>query len=85
MKEFGRTQYKKVAYINFDRNEKMCKVFETDLDTNRLITAIELDVEFKITPEDTLIIFDEIQEIPKALTSLKYFYEQLPEDHIMCA
>ena len=60
MKEFGRTQYKKVAYINFDRNEKMCKVFETDLDTNRLITAIELDVEFKITPEDTLIIFDEI-------------------------
>ena len=42
-------------------------------------------VGFKITPEDTLIIFDEIQEIPKALTSLKYFYEQLPEYHIICA
>ncbi len=85
MKEFGRTQYKKVAYINFDRNEKMCKVFETDLDTNRLITAIELDVEFKITPEDTLIIFDEIQECPRAITSLKYFNEDTPQYDIIAA
>ena len=58
MKEFGRTQYKKVAYINFDRNLKMREAFETDLDTKRLITAIGLDAEFKITPEDTLIIFE---------------------------
>lgn len=85
MKEFGRTQYKKVAYINFDRNEKMCKVFEADLDTNRLITAIELDVEFKITPEDTLIIFDEIQECPRAITSLKYFNEDAPQYDIIAA
>lgn len=85
MKEFGRTQYKKVAYINFDRNEKMCKVFETDLDTNRLITAIELDVEFKITSEDTLIIFDEIQECPRAITSLKYFNEDAPQYDIIAA
>lgn len=85
MKEFGRTQYQKVAYINFDRNEKMCKVFETDLDTNRLITAIELDVEFKITPEDTLIIFDEIQECPRAITSLKYFNEDGPQYDIIAA
>lgn len=85
MKEFGRTQYKKVAYINFDRNEKMCKVFETDLDTNRLITAIELDVEFKITPEDTLIIFDEIQECPRAITSLKYFNEDASQYDIIAA
>lgn len=85
MKEFGRTQYKKVAYINFDRNEKMCKVFETDLDTNRLLTAIELDVEFKITPEDTLIIFDEIQECPRAITSLKYFNEDVPQYDIIAA
>lgn len=85
MKEFGRTLYKKVAYINFDRNEKMCKVFETDLDTNRLITAIELDVEFKITPEDTLIIFDEIQECPRAITSLKYFNEDAPQYDIIAA
>lgn len=85
MKEFGRTQYKKVAYINFDKNEKMCKVFEADLDTNRLITAIELDVEFKITPEDTLIIFDEIQECPRAITSLKYFNEDAPQYDIIAA
>lgn len=85
MKEFGWTQYKKVAYINFDRNEKMCKVFETDLDTNRLITAIELDVDFKITPEDTLIIFDEIQECPRAITSLKYFNEDAPQYDIIAA
>ncbi|MBQ4646954.1 MAG: ATP-binding protein [Candidatus Gastranaerophilales bacterium] len=85
MKEFGRTQYKKVAYINFDRNEKMCKVFETDLDTNRLVTAVELDVEFKITPENTLIIFDEIQECPRAITSLKYFNEDAPQYDIIAA
>ena len=85
MKEFGRTQYKKVAYINFDRNEKMCKVFETDLDTNRLVTAVELDVEFKITPENTLIIFDEIQEWPRAITSLKYFNEDAPQYDIIAA
>ncbi len=85
MKEFGRTQYKKVAYINFDRNLKMREAFETDLDTKRLITAIGLDAEFKITPEDTLIIFDEIQECPRAITSLKYFNEEAQEYDIIAA
>ena len=85
MREFGKTQYKKVAYINFDRNLKMRETFETDLDTKRLITAIGLDAEFKITPEDTLIIFDEIQECPRAITSLKYFNEDAPEYDIIAA
>lgn len=85
MREFGKTQYKKVAYINFDRNLKMRETFETDLDTKRLITAIGLDAEFKITPEDTLIIFDEIQECPRAITSLKYFNEDAPEYDIVAA
>lgn len=85
MQEFGNTQYKKVAYINFDRNLKMRETFETDLDTKRLITAIGLDAEFKITPEDTLIIFDEIQECPRAITSLKYFNEDAPEYDIIAA
>lgn len=85
MKEFGATQYEKVAYINFDRNEKMCEIFNTDLDTERLITAIELDAGFKITPENTLIIFDEIQECPRAITSLKYFNEDLPNYDIVAA
>lgn len=85
MKEFGATEYKKVAYINFDRNEKMCEIFNTDLDTERLITAIGLDVGFKIIPEDTLIIFDEIQECPRAITSLKYFNEDAPNYDIVAA
>ena len=85
MQEFGKTQYKKVAYINFDRNLKMRENFEIDLDTKRLITAIGLDAEFKITPEDTLIIFDEIQECPRAITSLKYFNEDAPEYDIVAA
>lgn len=85
MQEFGKTQYKKVAYINFDRNLKLRETFETDLDTKRLITAIGLDAEFKITPEDTLIIFDEIQECPRAITSLKYFNEDAPEYDIIAA
>ena len=85
MQEFGKTQYKKVAYINFDRNLKMRETFETDLDTKRLITAVGLDAEFKITPEDTLIIFDEIQECPRAITSLKYFNEDAPEYDIIAA
>ncbi len=85
MQEFGRTQYKKVAYINFDRSEQMKESFALDLDTTRLITAIGLNVGFKITPEDTLIIFDEIQECPRALTSLKYFNEELPQYDIVVA
>ena len=85
MQEFGKTQYKKVAYINFDRNLKMRENFEIDLDTKRLITAIGLDAEFKITPEDTLIIFDEIQECPRAITSLKYFNEDAPGYDIVAA
>lgn len=85
MQEFGRTQYKKVAYINFDRNLKMRETFEIDLDTKRLITAIGIDAEFKITPEDTLIIFDEIQECPRAITALKYFNEDAPDYDIIAA
>lgn len=85
MKEFGRTQYKKVAYINFDRNQKMCQTFDVDLDIKRLIIAIGIEVEFKITPKDTLIIFDEIQECPRAITALKYFNEEAPEYDIISA
>jgi len=85
MKEFGRSQYKQVAYINFDSNEKLANVFSIDLDTTRLITAIGLEVGFKITPENTLIIFDEIQECPQAITSLKYFNENAPGYDIIAA
>lgn len=85
MKEFGRTQYKETLYINFDNNERMKQVFNIDMDINRIISALKIETGKKINPEDTLLIFDEIQEVPKALTALKYFYEEAPEYHIVAA
>lgn len=85
MREFGRRAYRQVAYIRFDTNENMRRSFERDFNINRLITSIQLEVGFTLTPQDTLIIFDEIQECPHALTSLKYFCEDAPQYHIMAA
>ena len=85
MKEFGRKAYKNVVYINFDSNSRMAELFSTDLDTERLIMGIELYSGKKIEPGQTLLIFDEVQEVPRALSSLKYFYENAPQYHIVCA
>ncbi len=85
MKEFGKTEYADYIYINFDSNKQMGELFSQDLNISRIITGIEIYAEKKIDPENTLLIFDEIQEVPKALTSLKYFYEENPEYHIVCA
>ena len=85
MKEFGRQAYDNVAYINFDSNPRMKDLFASDLNTDRLIMGLELYVGHKIDPKKTLLIFDEVQEVPRALTSLKYFYENAPQYHIICA
>jgi len=85
MKEFGKQAYTNTVYINFDSNSRMAELFASDLDTSRLIMGLELFTEQKINPDNTLLIFDEVQEVPKALTSLKYFYENAPEYHIVCA
>lgn len=85
MKEFGATRYKNVVYINFDNNERMKSLFEGSLEIERLITGIELYAGHKIDAENTLLIFDEVQEVPKALTSLKYFNEDAPQYQIVCA
>lgn len=85
MKEFGRLHYNDTVYINFDSNSRMAELFASDLDTNRLIMGLELYADKKIDPDNTLLIFDEIQEVPKALASLKYFYENAPQYHIVCA
>ena len=85
MKEFGRQAYTDTVYINFDSNSKMADLFASDLDTNRLIMGLELYVGHKIDPEHSLLIFDEVQEVPRALSSLKYFYENAPQYHIICA
>ncbi|MBR3932773.1 MAG: ATP-binding protein [Clostridia bacterium] len=85
MKEFGKKSYNKTVYINFDSNAQMAELFSIDLNVERIIMGLELYAGHKINPADTLIIFDEVQEVPKALSSLKYFYENAPEYHIVCA
>jgi len=85
MKEFGRQAYADTVYINFDSNSAMAELFASDLDTERLITGLELYAGRKIHPDNALLIFDEVQEVPRALSSLKYFYENAPQYHIVCA
>ena len=85
MQEFGKVAFANTVYINFDSNPRMERLFSSNLDPQKLITGLELYAEQKITPSNTLLIFDEVQEVPRALTSLKYFYENAPEYHIICA
>ncbi len=85
MKEFGEKAYQDTIYINFDSNSRMSELFSEDLNVDRLIMGIELYAGKKIDPDSTLLIFDEVQEVPKALSSLKYFYENAPQYHIICA
>ncbi len=85
MREFGRQAYRDTIYINFDSNSRMAELFASDLDTDRLIMGLELYAGRKIDPDNTLLIFDEVQEVPRALTSLKYFCENAPRYHIICA
>ena len=85
MQEFGRKFYKNVAYISFYNNNVMKSVFDSDYDIKRIISYLNIEVGFSIEPEETLIIFDEIQNAPKAFESLKYFCEDASEYHIMVA
>jgi len=85
MKEFGRVAFEKTVYINFDNNRRMTDLFSSDLDVERIVTGLELYCGQKIDPENTLLIFDEVQEVPKALTALKYFNENAPQYQIVCA
>ena len=85
MKEFGKTYYKKVAYISFYNNDRMDQVFQMDFDVERIIMNLNIESGTVITPGDTLIILDEIQNSLKALESLKYFCEEAPEYHIVVA
>lgn len=85
MQEFGKKYYEQVAYINFDVDVKSREIFDVDYDTERLIMDIGLATKTKINQENTLIIFDEIQECPRALTSLKYFRENAPQYDIIVA
>ena len=85
MKHFGEQSFKQVAYINFDNNPRMKTLFSGDYDINRLILGLKIESGVDIKAHNTLIIFDEVQEVPQALASLKYFYENAPEFYIVSA
>ena len=85
MKEFGKRCFSDTVYINFDSNSRMAELFASDLSPKRLIAGLELYSGKKIDPQKTLLIFDEVQEVPRALSSLKYFCEDAPEYYIVCA
>ena len=85
MKEFGQRFFENVAYINCDNNENVRNIFEMDYQIPRIISALQIESHQQIQPDKTLIIFDEIQEVPKALSCLKYFCEEAPEYAIVAA
>ena len=85
LKEFGGKYYHDMVYFNFDHDEGLSDLFKNTKDPKRIIEQLALASGKKIVPNDTLIFFDEIQECPNALNSLKYFCEEVPEYHIVCA
>lgn len=85
LREFGRQHYRNIAYFNFDEHEEYKQFFETTKDVNRILQNLMMVSGVSIKPEETLIIFDEIQECNKALNTLKYFCENAPEYHVACA
>ncbi|MDY4526970.1 MAG: ATP-binding protein [Parabacteroides sp.] len=85
LKEFGRICFKNVCYVNCEQKEALEKIFSGNLVPNKIIEQLSVFCGFRIEPQTTLIILDEVQEIPRALTSLKYFSEEAPQYAICCA
>ncbi len=85
LKEFGKNNYENVAYFNFDHDEGLAQLFLNSKSPKRIIEQLSLVCGQKINPETTLIIFDEVQESPDALNSLKYFCEEASDYHIVAA
>ncbi|MCQ4875463.1 ATP-binding protein [Butyricimonas paravirosa] len=85
MKEFARTEYENFAYINFESNRQARNLFLDDFEISRILLGIQIATGVKPEPGKTLIIFDEVQEAERAITSLKYFYENAPEYHVVAA
>lgn len=85
LKEFGKNYYKNFVYFNFDENIEYLQFFQTTKDPRRILQNLMLISGEKIEAENTLVIFDEIQDAPEVINSLKYFYENIPEIHIACA
>lgn len=85
LQEFGRTEFSKVVYVNFEDAPSLKMLFETDFDLSRILTTLAIYSQTTITPDDTLLIFDEIQAAERGLNSLKYFHEKAPEYFIVAA
>ena len=85
MKEFGKTHYKNYVYFNFDEEDALKSIFESNKNPQRIIDLLSFIADEKIVPNETLIIFDEIQECPNALNSLKYFKEKANTYHVIAA
>lgn len=85
LKDFGKRYYEETAYFNFEETEALKSVFEKDYDTKRILFELGLHTGKTIQPGTTLVIFDEIQECGRAITAMKYFCENAPEYHIVCA
>jgi predicted AAA+ superfamily ATPase len=86
LKEFGKRYFKNVAYINFQNpSVELKELFDGSIEPKRIITMLELYLNMKISPSETLLIFDEAQDVPRVLTSLKYFCEDAPEYHVATA
>lgn len=85
MKEFGKQEFQQVVYLNFEISSRLKNLFTIDFNIERIITIIEIETNQKINAENTLLIFDEIQEVEQGLTALKYFYEQAPQYYIVSA
>lgn len=85
LKEFGNTCFDNVCYVNLESSSNYAAIFDYDFDVKRIIREIELIEQCKIIPGKTLLILDEIQEVPRAITALKYFCEEMRELHVACA
>ena len=85
LKVFGSTYFDNVCYVNLESSSNYAAIFDYDFDTKRIVREIELMEQCTITPGKTLLILDEIQEVPRAITALKYFCEDMRELHVACA
>ncbi|OIP81432.1 MAG: ATPase [Porphyromonadaceae bacterium CG2_30_38_12] len=85
LKEFGKTAYKHFVYVNFEDSPHLQTLFKDDFNIKRIISTLEITTKINIIPEETLLIFDEIQAADRGVTVLKYFYENAPEYHVAAA
>ncbi|MFU0522444.1 ATP-binding protein [Gardnerella swidsinskii] len=85
LKEFGKLYYKNIAYFNFDENKEYKQFFETTKSVERILQNLMLASGQKIEAENTLVIFDEVQDCPEVINSMKYFCENAPQYHVACA